>query len=653
MRVVLVLIVGAVFCQPIHAGQSVFVSDLDLTKVLQARGSAQKDRSVEGKPLRIAGRKFDRGVGTHAESTLWIHVEGRAQRFLTHIGVDDGAGSGAGSVNFKIVTDEGTIYQSGMMKAGTPARKIDVDIRGTGVLILIVEDGGDGMNRDHANWADAQIFYTGAMPKTVEPPQEEPYLLTPAPGPEPRINGALRVGVRLGRPLLYTMAVTGRRPMTFTAQGLPAGITLDSQTGRLRGRTDAAGSHPVVLTARNTQGEARATLQLVVGDTIALTPPMGWNSWNCWGCAVDESHIRLAAQAMVERGLIHHGWSYINIDDCWMRHPESDDPRVRGPVRDENGMLRPNGKFPDMAGLVRDIHALGLKAGIYISPGPTTCQGYVGSYRFEAQDAVQFAAWGFDYLKYDWCGYSHVDPDPDYAGLVKPYRLMHECLQQVDRDIVYSLCQYGWGNVWEWGATVGGNCWRTTGDIVDTWGRMSGIGFGQHERSPFAMPGQWNDPDMLVLGRVGWGPHLRDSRLTPTEQYTHMSLWCLLSAPLLLGCDLTQLDDFTLNLLTNDEVLAVNQDPLGRQARRIDKQGPQEIWSKAMADGSLAVGLFNRGELPVDVKVTWQQLGLDGPQRTRDLWRQQDLGVFPESYVHSIGRHGVILLRVTSVRGGR
>lgn len=653
MRFVLVLMVGAAFSQQVQAEKSVFVSNLDLTKVLQGWGSAQKDRSVDGNPLRIAGRKFDRGVGTHAESTLWIHVGGRAQRFLTRIGVDDAAGGNSGSVNFKVVTDEGTIYQSGVMKTGTPARKIDLDIRGTEVLILIVEDGGDGVTGDHANWADAEVFYTGPSPTTVNPPQEEPYILTPEPGAAPRINGALRVGVGLGHPLLYTMAVTGRRPMTFTAQGLPAGITLDSQAGRLRGQTEVAGSHPVVLTAHNAQGEARATLQLVVGDTIALTPPMGWNSWNCWGCAVDENHIRQAARAMVERGLIHHGWSYINIDDCWMRHPESDDPLVRGPVRDENGMLRPNGKFPDMAGLVRDIHALGLKAGIYISPGPTTCQGYVGSYRFEAQDAAQFAAWGFDYLKYDWCGYSHVDPDPDHAGLVKPYRLMHECLQQVDRDIVYSLCQYGWGKVWEWGATVGGNGWRTTGDIVDTWGSMSGIGFNQFERSAFAMPGQWNDPDMLVLGRVGWGPRLRDSRLTPTEQYTHMSLWCLLSAPLLLGCDLTQLDDFTLNLLTNDEVLAVSQDPLGRQARRIDKQGPQEVWAKAMADGSLAVGLFNRGELSVDVKVTWQQLGLDGPQRIRDLWRQQDLGVFPESYVHSIGRHGVILLRVAPVRGGR
>jgi len=651
MRFILAAMLWTVISSPVLAEESLFISDLDLTKVVQGWGNAQKDRSVDGNPLTVSGRAFERGVGTHAESTLWIHVGGHAQRFLTRIGVDGEVEKGAGSVNFKIMTDEGTIYQSGIMKSGTPARKVDVDIRGTEVLILIVEDGGDGMNDDHANWADAQIFYTGSRPRAVDPPREEPYILTPQPPDTPRINGALRVGFRPGHPLLYTIAATGKRPMTFAAEGLPSGITLDAQSGQFRGTTEKAGTHAVVLHARNAQGAARATLQLVVGETIALTPPMGWNSWNCWGCAVDEHHIRQAARAMVDSGLIHRGWSYINIDDCWMRHPESDDPLVRGPVRDENGMLRSNDKFPDMAGLVRDIHALGLKAGIYISPGPTTCQGYVGSYRFEAQDAAQFAAWGFDYLKYDWCGYSHVEPDPDDAALIKPYRLMRDCLQQVDRDMVYSLCQYGWGDVWQWGATVGGNCWRTTGDIVDTWGSMSGIGFSQHALSAFAGPGHWNDPDMLVLGRVGWGPQLRDTRLTPTEQYTHMSLWCLLNAPLLLGCDLTQLDAFTHNLLTNDEVLAVNQDPLGQQAQRVAKQATQEIWYKAMADGSRVVGLFNRGELPVEIKVSWQQLGLQEPQRVRDLWRQKDVGIFANAFASSVGRHGVTLVRIYSATG--
>ena len=179
---------------------------------------------------------------------------------------------------------------------------------------------------------------------------------------------------------------------------------------------------------------------------------------------------------------------------------------------------------------------------------------------------------------------------------MKPYQVMRAALDKAPRDILFSLCQYGMGNVWEWGAQVGGNCWRTTGDISDTWSSMSGIGFGQAGHEKFAGPGHWNDPDMLVVGYVGWSANVRPTRLTPSEQYTHISLWCLLCSPLLIGCDMTKLDDFTLNLLTNDEVLDVSQDPLGRQAARIAQNGPLEIWAKDLEDGSKAVGLFNRGE---------------------------------------------------------
>ncbi|MFC1766181.1 NPCBM/NEW2 domain-containing protein, partial [Planctomycetota bacterium] len=599
-----VVVVSSV-CTRAQALESIYLSDLDLTKVQQAWGTAQADTSVDGNPLTIGPRRFSRGVGTHAESVLWIRTEGRMHRLLTRIGIDNEVAPQSGSINFKVVTDAGTLYESGRMVTGTPARKVDLNLHDTQTLILIVEDGGDGINHDHANWADAQIFFTGATPIAMDPPQEKPIILTPPSPDTPRINGARALGVRPGHPLLYTVAATAKRPLTYQAENLPEGITLDPQTGRLTGKTHALGEHKIKLTVRNTLGHVNAPLKLVVGDKIALTPPMGWNSWNCWGCAVDAGKVLQAAHAMVNSGLIHYGWTYINIDDCWMRHPDSNAPAIAGPVRDENGLLRCNERFPDMPGLIEEIHSLGLKAGIYISPGPTTCQGYVGSYGYEMQDATQFAAWGFDYLKYDWCGYSSVETSRDQEALIKPYRRMQNCLARVDRDIVYSLCQYGWGEVWQWGESVGGNCWRTTGDIVDTWGSMSSIGFGQAPYSVYAKPGHWNDPDMLVLGQLGWGPHLRTSRLTPNEQYTHMSLWCLLSAPLLLGCDLTQLDAFTLNLLTNDEVLAVNQDPLGRQAQRITQKDTQETWAKPMADGSLAIGLFNRGEQGQAVTVSW------------------------------------------------
>jgi alpha-galactosidase len=219
-------------------------------------------------------------------------------------------------------------------------------------------------------------------------------------------------------------------------------------------------------------------------------------------------------------------------------------------------------------------------------------------------------------------------------------------LAKQNRDIVFSLCQYGMGKVWAWGERVGGNCWRTTYDIVDTWGNMTGLGFNQNGYEKFAGPGHWNDPDMLVVGHVGWGPKLHPTRLTPNEQYTHISLWCLLAAPLLIGCDMTKLDDFTLGLLTNDEVLEVNQDPLGTQAARVSRHGAGEVWAKRMEDGSLAVGLFNRGPTGARLTARWRDLGLSGQQRVRDLWRQQDIGVFAGQFEAAVPRHGVVLVRL-------
>jgi alpha-galactosidase len=217
----------------------------------------------------------------------------------------------------------------------------------------------------------------------------------------------------------------------------------------------------------------------------------------------------------------------------------------------------------------------------------------------------------------------------------------------VPRDIVFSLCQYGMGNVWEWGAQVGGNCWRTTGDITDTWSSMAGIGFGQAGHEKFAGPGHWNDPDMLVVGYVGWSARVRPSRLTPNEQYTHISLWCLLCSPLLIGCDMTKLDEFTLGLLTNDEVLECSQDPLGREAGRVAKDGPIEVWAKDLEDGSKAVGLFNRGEDDTAVTAKWADLALNGKCLVRDLWQQKDLGGFSEQFQAPVSSHGVVLIRIS------
>ena len=515
------------------------------------------------------------------------------------------------------------------------------------MLKLIVTDGGNGMNYDHADWVNAKIEYSGTRPKPVKPYISEPYILTPEPGPEPRINGARVFGVRPGSPFLFTIAAAGKRPMTFSTKDLPEGLTLDSQTGHITGVINEKGKYNVTLIAANDVGNAERNFQIIAGTKICLTPPMGWNSWNCWACSVTDDNIRASARAMVDKGLINHGWTYINIDDCWMIKPGSDDPEISGEPRDKKGMALTNKKFPDMKALTDYIHKLGLKAGIYTSPGPYTCQGFVGSYEYEANDAKQFADWGFDYLKYDWCYYSKIAKDKSLPELKKPYFLMRDELLKQKRDIVYSLCQYGMGQVWKWGEQVGGNCWRTTGDIVDSWGSMSRIGFSQHKCSPYTKPGHWNDPDMLVVGNVGWGPNLHPSKLTPDEQYTHISLWCLLSAPLLIGCPIEQLDDFTLNLLTNDEVLEVNQDPLGDQAKQVVEEEEFQVWAKKMEDGSLAVGLFNMDSYEHKiVTVEWSQLGINDHHRVRDLWRQNDVGTFKNNFQTKVPPHGVVMVRV-------
>jgi alpha-galactosidase len=309
-----------------------------------------------------------------------------------------------------------------------------------------------------------------------------------------------------------------------------------------------------------------------------------------------------------------------------------------------------------MKALCDTVHGLRLKIGIYISPGPATCAGYAGSYRHEEQDARQFAAWGFDFLKYDWCSYGEVAFDKTLPSLQHPYIVMRSALDKVGRDMVYNLCQYGMGNVWEWGKEVGGNYWRTTDDLgiqpedKSLWTSMSRIGFGQAGKEKFAGPGGWNDPDNILVGNILWNNKLVPAPLTADEQYTYLSLWALLAAPLIFGGDMTQLDDFTVGLLGNDEVIEVNQDALGKQAVPVSRTKDCEVWAKDMEDGSKAVGLFNRGNSVTTVTARWEDLGIKGKWKVRDAWRQYDWGVFENWFTQKVNRHGAVLLRLQPVK---
>jgi len=369
---------------------------------------------------------------------------------------------------------------------------------------------------------------------------------------------------------------------------------------------------------------------------------------------VSDKIMRDAADAMVSSGMINHGYQYVNIDDCWAVKPGATDPTLGGELRDARGMVNANQHFPDMKALTDYIHAKGLKAGIYTSPGPTTCAGHVGAYQHEELDARRFAEWGYDFLKYDWCSYGGIAKNPDRAALQKPYRLMGGILRRQDRDLILNLCQYGMGNVWEWGKEVGGHSWRTAGDLGGSFQGIPGALFrdgfdvySSKQLHKYGGPGGWNDPDYLLLGYLSnWAGKTAPTPLTPNEQYTHVSLWCLVAAPLIFSGDITRLDDFTLSLLTNDEVIDVDQDPLGKPGRRVAIDGDLEVWARDMQDGTKAVGLFNRGEDAATVTAKWADLGLAGKQIVRDLWRQQDLGKYDGEFKAAVPRHGVVLIRL-------
>ena len=466
-----------------------------------------------------------------------------------------------------------------------------------------------------------------------------------------QINGARVIGATPGRPFLYKIAATGvaAEQIAFGATGLPEGLSLDPKTGLITGAIKKSGVTVVTLQVEDRlrlRPVAPVTRKLVIvgGEgRLALTPPMGWNSWNCFAGQVSQERVKAAADAFVSTGLAAHGFTYVNIDDCWEGQ------------RDKEGMIQTNEKFPDMKGLGDDVHSLGLKLGIYSSPGPKTWRDLRGAISMRSRTARQWANWGVDYVKYDLCSYGQVMREQgkdvhDPKALQAVYAVMRSALDKAPRDIVYSLCEYGNGKVWEWGgaAPVEGNLWRTTGDIRDTWGSMSGIGFGQNGHEKFAGPGHWNDPDMLVVGRVGWGrPHA--SRLTENEQITHISLWSMLAAPLLIGCDLGQMDDFTKALLMNDEVLAVDQDPLGKQGYRVDggaADAQVQVWKKELWDGRVAVGLFNLSEPAKEVTAKWSDLGITGKQAVRDLWQLKDLGEKDGEFSVQVPRHGCVLVKI-------
>lgn len=442
--------------------------------------------------------------------------------------------------------------------------------------------------------------------------------------------------------------------MRYGVVNLPQGLECDLSTGQITGIIDQPGEYKMTFRASNDLGMAEREFKIVCGNTLALTPYMGWNSWYVWENHVTDKIMREAADAMVNNGMINHGYSYVNIDDCWAIKPSSKDSTLTGEARDSRGMVNSNKRFPDMKALTDYIHSKGLRAGIYTSPGPLTCAGHVGAYKFEEQDIARFAEWGYDFLKYDWCSYSDYGRTDTLPDLQKPYILISNIIKKQKRDMILNYCQYGMGDVWKWGKETGGQSWRTAGDLGGSFDDIGKAlfrdGFDVYSTDSlhlYAGPGAWNDPDYLLIGYLSnWNGETVPTPLTPNEQYTQVTLWSLVAAPLILSGDITRLDEFTLSLLTNDEVIDVDQDPLGKPGFRVSKTGDVEVWKRELEDGSIAVGLFNRGEKETEVTALWSDLSISGKHIVRDLWRQKDLGKFNNKFSSKVPRHGVVLVKI-------
>lgn len=500
--------------------------------------------------------------------------------------------------------------------------------------------------------------------KCVDECEKEIY--TPKPKPSPRINSAMVYGCRPGNPFLYRIPCQGDRPIRFSVKKLPDGLILDSATGIISGITPVQGEYEFTIKAINSKGKDKKNFKIISGEKLALTPPMGWNHWYAHYTTITDKIVREAADKIINSGMADVGYQFVNIDDGWMNAEKHADPRRVGELRNEDGKINSNYNFPNMKGLTDYIHSYGLKAGIYTSPGTKTCAGFVGSYGHEELDAARFAEWGFDFLKYDWCSYGYIanggskdDPNiPNWCRAktdltkeeyIYPYKKMGDILKKQNRDIVYNICQIGMGEVWKWGGEAGGNCWRTANDLGFELDRIFDVAINNAKLRQYNKPGEWNDPDYIQIGWIGNAIKKGNPELTTmpaTMQYAYMSLWSLMAAPLIYSGDVSKLDEFTLNVLCNPEVIEVNQDPLGECGRVIKKTDNLFLMVKNLADGSIAVGLFNRGKTSENMEVNWEELNISGKYKIRDLWHQKDLGAYKQKITLHVPMQGVVMIRM-------
>lgn len=505
----------------------------------------------------------------------------------------------------------------------------------------------------------------------------EKEILTPAPKAAPRINGPKIYGARPEKIFLYRIPCQGERPIRFEVTGLPDGLRLDQDKGIISGKTPAKpGDYPVIFEAKNAKGEDSRTFKIVVGDKLALTPPTGWNSWGGHLSNVSDKIMRDATDMIVSSGLADVGYQYVNIDDCWMRmapeeyaaysnmvHGTSKDrlaglpfDQVIAEPRDAKGYAHSNSRFPDMKGLADYVHSYGLKAGLYSSPGIRTCQHFNGSLGYEQQDAEQYARWGFDFLKYDLCSgmaieHERMKANPNYQRK-ELFTPMIGYLKAQDRDIFFNLCQYGQGEPWKWAPEIGCQSWRIGNDLNHELANYFKIALRMAtELREYSGPGHWNDPDYLYINRIGDAKHQiakpAEVPLNTNQRYQYATLWAMVCAPMFLSSEVYSMDDFTVRLMGNADVMNINQDELGQVAEVVRNKGNEVVLAKKLVDGSRAVAVFNRNDKDSAViDIDWETFGECCTRTVYDVWRQKEVGTFDGGLSVKLSPNGVGLFIV-------
>ena len=662
MKKVTILFLLSMFAVVVSDAQStnpVYLDDLAIATFSEGIPSVNQKTNGAGEPMQLGNINYERGLGVHSTGVLYFLMDGNGIDFTAMVGADDKANK-AIVTRFYVIGDRKILFESGDMKVGDAPKKVSVSLKGIKRLGLLVTNNEE-ISRNYSDWADAKFTMLGnTLPGNVLN-SDEKYILTPPSAKTPQINSAKVFGTKPGNPFLFTVVASGDKPMQFSVDNLPKGLSIDSKSGIITGRILERGVYHTKMKAKNKYGENVKELLIKIGDTISLTPPIGWNGWNSWARDIDKEKVIASANAMVKMGLSDHGWTYINIDDAW-----------QGQRAGKNHALQANEKFPAFKEMIEEIHAKGLKLGVYSTPWISSYAGYaggsanfengeypdsiknnkrafryIGKYRFEKEDAQQMAEWGVDYLKYDW----RIE--------LNSAERMSTALKNSGRDIVYSLSNSApFALVKDWARIS--EAWRTGPDIRDSWISLYVSAFTLDKWAPYNGPGHWNDPDMMILGNVTTGAKLHPTRLTADEQYSHVSLFSLLAAPLLIGCPIEQLDAFTLNLLTNDEVITIDQDPLGKSARLVSEENDVQVWLKPLEDGSYAIGMFNINgyqktpqsyfrwgdEKVKSYELDLNKLGLKGKYTIRDVWRQKDLGQFSGVFKTEIRHHGVVMVRV-------